>query len=297
MSIKHCCLFLSILSPLAAQTAWETHATQGAGLERQGLYAQAAIELTAALKLADPDHQPETLNSLGAVQRELGDDSEAERCYRRAIAMLEHAEPARPLQLASVLQNLGALRLVQGRPSQAEPFYRRAYDLRVQALGPDTPAVALTLHGLARVAHERRRYPEAEDLYRRAAANLQSVQAADVWHNWAELYRETGRDAQARPLLEGAAATYEKVAPTHPKLAIVYRNLAELEAAAGNQARAQELFDRALALSGAALPQTGPILEAYARFLRNTHRKAEATRVETRARTLSPKTYTLDVSR
>lgn len=162
--------------------------------------------------------------------------------------------------------------------------------------------LGMTLHGLAQAAHQRRRYAEAEDFYRRAAAILQSAALADVWHNWSALYRETGPDDQARPLLESAAAIYEKSWPLHPKLAIILRNLAELEADARHSARAEDLFNRSLQICDASLPaghpQTGVILQAYARFLRNTHRKTEARQVGQRASAIlaSGMRATVDVS-
>jgi tetratricopeptide (TPR) repeat protein len=307
MFMKTWCPLLVIASSLYGQAAWDAHTRRGGDLEKDGRYADAAREFSAAVQDADAAHLPIALDNLGVAYRELGNYPEAERCYRRAIALLDAAEPARPLDLATALQNLGALRLVQGRPSQAEPLYRRAYALRVDALGPQAALVGMTLHGLAETAHERRRYDEAEDLYRRASVILESAQGAsatgvaDVWHNWGALYRETKRDVLAGPLLEGAAAAYEKTSPLHPKLAIILRNLAELEAAAGNVARAQELFTRSLHICDASLPpdhpQTGVILQAYARFLQSTHHKTEAGLVNQRARTILGKGgYTVDAS-
>jgi len=300
-------LLFSIVLPVAGKPAWDAHSLQGAALEKQGRYTEAARELTAAVQEADEAQLPATLDSLGVVYRELGNWAEAERCYHRAIGLLETA--SRPLDLATALQNFGALRLVQGRPSQAEPLYRRAYGLRVQVLGSRDPLVGLTMHGLAEVAHDRQRYEEAEELYRGAAKILESAYGpkstvvADVWHNWSALYRETKRDELARPLLEGAAGVYETVSPLHPKLAIILRNLAELEAAAGHTARAQERFDQSLHICEVSLPadhpQTGVILQAYAKFLQDTHRKSEAKAVGQRARSILAKNggaYAVDVS-
>ena len=313
MWTKPWCLILLTLFPASGQTAWDTHSRRGATLEKEGRYADAAREFSAALAESDAVQLPATLDRLGVVYRELGNGAEAERCYRRAIGLLESAVPPRPLDLASVLQNLGALRLVQDRLAEAEPLYRRAYDLRLQALGANAPLVGLTLHGLAELAHQRRRYAEAENLYRRASVNLESAYGltspaiADVWHNWAVLYRETRRDGEARPLLEAAVAIYEKASPLHPKLAVVLRNLAELEAAAGHISLAQELFERSLRICDAALPpdhlQTGVILQAYGKFLNDTHRKREARLVNDRSRAILAKVaresgsaYTVDAS-
>jgi tetratricopeptide (TPR) repeat protein len=270
MLTKRCCFFFLMLCPLAGQTAWQADTSQGAALERAGRY------------------------------------SEADTCYRRALAQVEALEPPAPLALASALHDLASLQLLMGRPSQAEPLYRRAYDLRAGALSAGDPRIGVTLHGLAEAVHQRRRYAEAEDLYRRAAAILESAYGppslalADVRHNWAALYRETRRDAQARPLLEGADSIYEKVSPLHAKRAIVLRNLAELEASAGRTRRAQELFDHSLEICAAALPaghpQTGVILQAYARFLKDTHRSNEARIVSQRARAILGTAYTVDAS-
>src|SRR5438046_2592614 len=135
MWIKAPCLLFLTLSPLVAQTSWDAHMREGVALDKEGRFADAVREFSAALKEAEPTRLPATLASLGLVYRELGNYPEAQRCYRRAITLLETAEPPRPLELATALLNFGALRLVLGRPGQAEPLYRRAYDLRLQALG------------------------------------------------------------------------------------------------------------------------------------------------------------------
>jgi tetratricopeptide (TPR) repeat protein len=212
------------------------------------------------------------------------------------------------LELAASLDNLGALHLALGRPSRAEPFYRRAYQLQVKALGPNHPKVGGSLHGLAQAAHQLHRYSEAEELYRRAVALSDSpLRAADVAHNFALLYHDMHRDADAIPLLESAEAAYAQTAPNHPKLAVILRNLAELEAAAGNRTRAGDLFERAVRICEVSLPpdhpQTGIILQAYGQFLYQTKRKADARAVTERSRAILARTqrdsgaaYTVDAS-
>jgi tetratricopeptide (TPR) repeat protein len=283
---------------------WERHFQQGQALEREGHYQAAAQEFEAALALAGQAESssgelPLTLHNLGVVYRELGRYFEAERCYLRAIAIFEGQQPGRSLELAASLENLGALNLVLGRPSRAEPLYRRAYETRRDALGPTHAKVGASLHGLAQVSHQMHRYEAAEDLYRQAAAVLEgalgqdALAVADVLHNWALLYRDTRRDPEARPLLERAAASYGRAYPNHPKLAIILRNLAELEASAGNVARAGQLFERSLSICDASLPpdhpQTGIILQAYGNFLYRAKRKKEARVVAQRAHAILTK--------
>jgi tetratricopeptide (TPR) repeat protein len=125
--------------------------------------------------------------------------------------------------------------------------------------------------------------------------------------DWALLYRDLHRDDDAHPLLERALAAYEKAAPLHPKLAIILRNLAELEADQGNLERSGQLFSRALRICDVSLPpdhpQTAFILQAYGRFLVKSGRKREARVATDRARTILAKgarengtVYTIDVS-
>ena len=295
MSIQASLLFFSMVGILGAQSGWDAHTRKGLALEKEGRYAEAARAFREAVEEADASQLPGTLDSLGVLYRQLGQYPDSEKCHRRAIALLESS--GRSLELATALENLGGLRLVQNRPTQAQPLYGRAYELRLQA---NDRRVGWTLHGLAQAAHAQRHYAEAEDLYRRAATALTGEGEADVLHNWATLYRETRRDDQARPLLERAAAVYENRWPLHPKLAIVLRNLAELEADAGHSGRAQELFERAVHICEASLPadhpQTGINLQAYGRFLKNAHRKTEAKVVNDRARAILGPRYTVDVS-
>jgi tetratricopeptide (TPR) repeat protein len=288
---------------LLAANGWDLHSRRGEALEGKGEYAAAAGEFAAALvetaRMEPGDWRlPLTLHNLGTVERELGHYPEAERRYRQAISIWEKRHPRREAELAASLQNLAAVYLVLGRLSQAEPLYRRAYELRRAALGEEHSLTGATLHGLAELMLERRRFAEADDLFRRASAILKvarpgSLEAADLSHNRASLYRDMHRDAEARALLEDAWATYERVAPEHPKAAIVLRNLAELEAARGEWKRAGGLFERAVRICDVSLPaghpQTGIILQAYARFLGKTGRKKEARTASERSQAILAK--------
>ncbi len=285
----------------SATSDWDRHFRQGEALQRQGEYTAALAEFEAALPAAErigPNDWmlPVTLHNLGAVCRELGRYDDAERFYRRAIGIFEANQPQRRAELAGSLHELGTLNLMLGRLSQAESWYRKAYELRLAALGKTHALTGASLQALARVAQERHQFEKAEDLYRQAAGILESANGpgslvvADVLHNWGMLYRAERRDPDARPLLERAATIYQAAAPAHPKLAIIWRNLAELEAASGNLARAADLFQRSVQLCETSLPpdhpQTGVILQAYAGFLYHAKRKQEAAVVAARARSI-----------
>ena len=299
---------------LAAEDAWETHFRQGEVLERQANYSGALAEFSAALREAELQGSqdwklPLTLHNLGQVNRELGLYFQAERFYLGAIAMWERDHPARTLELAMSLANLGALYLVENRPSRAAPLCQRAYELRLRSLPAGDPVIGASLHGLAQVKNALHQYPAADDLYRRSAGILEqalggaSQNVADVWHNWAVLCRDLHRTTESRRLLERAIAVYDQGPPDHPRLAIVLRNLAELEAAEGHVARADALFTRSAHICEASLPpghpQTGIILQAYAKFLKQMKRGKEAKVVAERARAIlshADTIHTVDVS-
>ena len=283
----------------AGESAWEQPFQRGAALAQQGQLANAEREFEAALAVAERMQPadwrlPLTLHNIGAIERQLGRYAEAERFYYRAIAIWEKGQPERASELAGSLDNLAALNLVLGKLSRAEPLYRRAWQLRESHFGADHALTATSLHGLAEVLHERHRYDEAEGLYVRVAAILaktrgpDSLEVADIEHNLALLYRDVHRDGDALPLLNRARAAYESAAPHHPKFAVILRTLAELQASRGDFAQAAELFARAVRICEEDLPaghqQTGIILEAYAKFLRQRHLGKEARVVAERAR-------------
>jgi tetratricopeptide (TPR) repeat protein len=311
------CLLMAAVWAAAEDGDWENHFRSGEALNRAGRYEASAAEFQRALVEAGGFPKTDwrfvvTLHNLGVVYRQLGQYPDAERCYQREIEIFECCRQERKAELASALFELGTLYLMRNQASRAEPLYRRSYELRLEALGPEHPLVGVSLHGLARVEQERRKWQQSEDDYRRAEEVLAagygplSCEVADVAHNWGMLLREEKRDDGARPLLARAIANYEQCAPAHPKLAVMLRNMAELEAVAGNSAGAARLFARAVSICDASLPadhpQTGIILQAYASFLRRTKHSKEAQAADARARAiflLHPQSswagYTVDV--
>ena len=294
--------WIACLLMLAAH-GWDLQFRRGEALDRKGEFTSAAAAFEEALVEAErlgPDdwRLPLTLHNLGTVDGQLSRYAEAERRYRRAMVIWESRHPRRQAELAATLQGLGGIDLALGRLSQAEPLYRRAYELRRKTLGEDHALTGASLHALAELMHTRRRYVEAEDLYRRASTILKrtrpdSLELADVTHNWALLYSDMHRDGEARALFEEAWAAYQQTAPQHPKAAIVLRNLADVEASGGDVARAGDLFARSLRICDFALPadhpQTGIILQAYARFLAKAGKRKDARAAEERSRTILAK--------
>jgi tetratricopeptide (TPR) repeat protein len=270
-----------------AQDEWDSHFRRGEELHRTSQLAQAAHEFELALaeaeRLGPADWKlPLTLHNLGEVDRELGRDFDAERFYRRAISIWQSHHPARTAELVSTLENLGALYLSRGQFAQAEGLYRRANEL--------SPDAAPILHGLAQAAHGHKRYADAAKLYARAAASAGPQELPAVLHDWGALLLQTHHTSEARPLLERAESAYRENPADRPRLAVVWRTMAELEAAEGHPDAADELFSRSLRLCEEILPANHPqiaiILQSYARFLSAAHRNKDARIAADRARAI-----------
>ncbi len=216
--------------------------------------------------------------------------------------------------MATSLDNLGALYLTGGRISKAQALYRRSYEIRLRSFTPDDPALAKSLHGLARLAQERLNLEQAEELYRRALAieesayGVASLEIAPTLHNFASVLAESSREDEARALYDRALSIYRDRQPGHPEQAVVLRHLAELDARQGLLSQADSQFLQAIGICENTLPpghqQTGIILQAYGRFLKQAHRKTEANIVMARANRIigaslrdSGAAYTVDVSK
>ena len=127
------CLALSAVTACAQSSSWETHATAGEAAYEQGRYAEAEVQLKAALQEA------------------------------------ESFEPDDP-RLAQSLNNLGLLYEAQGKYAEAEPLYQRALGIWEKALGPDHPNAATSLENYAALLRKTDREAEAAKMEARAKA-------------------------------------------------------------------------------------------------------------------------------
>ena len=79
----------------------------------------------------------------------------AERLYRRSLAIREKAQGPDHRQTATSLSNLAVLLQARGDLAGAEPLYRRALAIREKALGPNHPDTAATRSELAGLVEAR----------------------------------------------------------------------------------------------------------------------------------------------
>jgi len=83
-----------------------------------------------------------SLNDLANLYRFMGQYSQAEPLYQRALKIREAKLGPDHTDVASSLNGLAGLYESMGQYAQAEPLYQRALKIREAKLGPDHPDVA-----------------------------------------------------------------------------------------------------------------------------------------------------------
>jgi tetratricopeptide (TPR) repeat protein len=136
----------------------------------EGQFALAEEHLLAALAIGrhvwEPNHPNlvRCLHNLALLYDQQGKPVEAERDYRRALALLGPDQ----VEMAVILSNLGSLCAAQGRLEEAEEMLWQSIELRGRSSGEDHPDLVVTLRKLAAVLVRQGRPAAARILQRRA---------------------------------------------------------------------------------------------------------------------------------
>lgn len=144
------------------------------------------------------------LNQQAAAAIDRGDQQDAERLYREALALRRRTLGSDHPDVAVSLSNLAWVCQWQERYGEAEPLHREALAIRRKRLGKEHPEVARSLTGLGASLTAQGRYSDAE---------LALTQALSILRQWpepphpfecvtldrlVELYEAWGRPEQAR---------------------------------------------------------------------------------------------------
>src|SRR5262249_19025104 len=189
--------------------------------------------------------------------------------------------------VAAMVEGFAALRWEEQRFADCEPLYLRSIALHERMRGPMDEGLVERLSYLATIYRQLLRYKDAETTLRRLVALLESRRGPDhldIAHQLHYLVGacvDQGLDAEAETECRRALAIYEKNTPpdlvggagTLANLAFVLRRQKRL-------AEAEEIYKPALltvdvggdSCRGVAVP----VLNAYADFLRERGREAEA---------------------
>jgi GT2 family glycosyltransferase/Tfp pilus assembly protein PilF len=243
-----------------------------------GAWTEAEATGRQALELAEQATGPgsrttaDAANRLAMVCKYTGRFDDAEKLYRRALAVAEAQGDAD--FLASICHNLGGLAHARGAYAEGEPWARRAVRIREDAevgevvtLAKDRGALAAILVGLGK--HE-----EAGDLLRRcrddfgAALGFDHYEVGVAEGNLAALALALGELVAAEQHARRALAIkHAALGEAHPELATTLTTLGVVRRRAGDRAEAEALHRRALAVLEPAVDRTHPLLRTIRRNL------------------------------
>jgi tetratricopeptide (TPR) repeat protein len=297
---------------------WSRLYIQASNLKQAGRYAEAAILYEEAVRAAEQPGQDATRaawarNGLGMIDDESGRVTEAEREYRRSLALFEHAGANRTSDYALVLNNLAAHYSDLGRIAQAETLLRESIAIFSASVPVSTAGLALARGSLATVMMKNGHYGEAEALLVQAVSSLehqpaQSERLAFELNNLGLLRKCQHRYQEAAEFFRQALAILVRaLGADHPELLDMLNNLALVQFATGNRDEADTTFRRALTIAGARLgaahPAYGQILVNYSVLLRKQGEKSLAGKLEAEGRAVLQKSarangmaFTVDTS-
>jgi tetratricopeptide (TPR) repeat protein len=287
-------VFLVASGALFAQDEWTRLMERGQALERDAKYAQAAAAYRDAVMIARGQQLVVALNSLGLAYEELGRFPDAERNFRRALAMLQETDGNNKPDHALLLTNLALLYREAGQTTKSETLLREVIVIETDALPSDDPRLTLARAALAELVLIDGRHEEAERMLQESLAVFEQhperwrQEIGTVLGDIGVVREFQGRNDEAIRLFRQAIAIHEgELGPTHPILIRPLINLARVQAA-GRQDDADAIFRRAVAIAeqrlGTEHPAYSDVLMCYARFLRATGHKREAKLLEARVR-------------
>jgi tetratricopeptide (TPR) repeat protein len=237
------------------------------------------------------------LYGLGAVRKFNGHCDESVRMLSESIQIVEIGQGIGSAEMASMWQVLGGAYYCQHLYSNSINAYRRALAFADIPDPNGPPRVFEILSSLAVSLSRAGRVSEAESALDRARSMLtrdghpDPVQMALLLNNYAAVRRAGGHGEEAPALLSEAIETLRSTktpdtslqAAIASNLGAIFQDRKQYERAAEYYRQGVELIDQGapiLPLDAAAVYQN------YAACLRKCGRKAEARRLEARARTL-----------
>lgn len=249
-----------------------------------------------------------TLNALGDLHFQLGRLKPADVAYSRAAAILPATDNS---DLRGLLLNArGGIAFGLGDDHRAAQLWREAIAFYQSHSRHQTSLHAYAPRiNLAELRRRQRKFKEAIPLLEQTVAALEQgnrldpVKLSQILNTLGRAYLDTRRAPEAAPVLARALALAEmSVGPVHVQTGYTLVNVASLELARGDAAKAEALFHRAVRiLMQPANPPSVPLvaaLEGRAAALRKLKRSQEAAQFESQAQqtaALLPGLHTVSV--
>lgn len=253
--------------------------------ERAESLARHALEIRDAL--GEPTGIVHAAGELGMVLHRRDRLDEAERHYRRALALARAELGAHPLT-PRALHTLGSLLEQRGQLDEAEQLHREGLELRRSLVGELHLDMIESHYNLAMVQYRRGQYELALQSHQRGLEVIRTVtpqghsDAQYMLNGMAQAHEKLGQTAQAQAhYREALTLIRRQFGDDHPNAAIVRANLGRLLAATGQTDEAEPLLRSALDTMTRSIPLSPRRLqaaEALARIelARGRHDAAEA---------------------
>jgi eukaryotic-like serine/threonine-protein kinase len=196
-----------------------------------------------------------SLDELGVVLRDRGDDVAAEALYREALTIRRRLTGGEHPGVAVSLNNLGRVLHDRGDRVAAEAMYREALAMQRRLLGDEHPEIANSLINLGMLLSNRREHAAAEALFREALTmrrKLLGDEHLDVargLHTLAASVANAG-DLEAAVLLnrEALAMRRKLLGDEHPFVAASLHNLGSVLRRKRDYEAAEPLIREALGM-------------------------------------------------
>ena len=244
--------------------------------------------------------------SLGESLRQLGRYAEAERAFRKSLAIREVSDGPKSLRVAEDLNYVAIAVEDQGRRDEAESLQRQALEIfEAQQDKADKGSFAKTLSNLGNLMLYKERLDEAEALKKRALRFAEEGFGPDhpktliAVSGLAWVMAEKGDASAAEPLFKRAKEGCEKsLGLEHPITLQRLTDYAYCLQELGQFAQAEELRRHALAISeqsiGPDRPDVANNLSGLASLLEHTNRLSEAESLHHRALAVREKSLGAD---
>jgi tetratricopeptide (TPR) repeat protein/predicted Ser/Thr protein kinase len=201
-----------------------------------------------AARAAQPElREAEVLRSIGMVKGSTGDHIGAIAELRSALALLEHAPEADPLDADAVQMSLAGVLFDAGELAEAQREQEAVVALRIERLGAEHPRTANARHNLAMMLAARGDLSGAEREYRaaltamRASLGERHPSVGMARNNLAGVLEDLGKDEESVAELTAVVEIFrEAFGPDHPNVAGARHNLALRLGRRGNNAAAAE---------------------------------------------------------
>ena len=239
--------------------------------------------------------QTEMYQTLGGVQRKLGNFDKAETLLRESLAK----RPAGSADYARGLLDLALVRTDQAKFVEAEQMAREGLTLLRKAHGPAHPAVATALETLGKVLEERGEYPAAIAVMKEAVAMRAGAAPADLADSLAGLANAefyAGHYPAAQALNQRLLTMHQSIyGPKHPAVAEDLTNLGAIQQDTGHYVEAETFHRQALEITrafyGEEHPRTAAGLTMVGRALVFQKRLDEAVELLQRALIIRERAY------